>query len=111
MAATTLDKVSIRGIVCSLPGAPLRLEELCTRLDADELEKVKKTVGLSQLYRVKPGQTAGDLCVAAAEKLLTDLAWDRESVDAVIMVTQTPDHFSQQLHALCMENSHYPRTV
>jgi 3-oxoacyl-[acyl-carrier-protein] synthase-3 len=33
-----------------------------------------------------------DICFAAADRLLNDLAWPRESVDALIFVSQTPDY-------------------
>ena len=34
-----------------------------------------------------------DLCLAAAKDLLSGLQWPAESIDAAIMVTQTPDYF------------------
>ena len=33
---------------------------------------------------------SSDLCAAAAEHLLDMLQWERDSVDCLIMVTQTP---------------------
>ncbi|EBK2059949.1 hypothetical protein AAL85_24445 [Salmonella enterica subsp. enterica serovar Typhi] len=48
--------------------------------------------GVQTVYRVQPGQTTSDLCFAAAEKLLTDLKWDRSSIDGVVFISQTPDY-------------------
>lgn len=36
--------------------------------------------------------TTSDLCCAAAERLMSDLNWDRKDIDAVIFVSQTADY-------------------
>lgn len=50
-------------------------------------------MGLKNLYRSTVLQTAGDLCIAAARRLLEGLRWDPASIDGIFFVTQTPDHF------------------
>lgn len=58
-------------------------------------EEVKKVVALAG---VKSRRLAGDsicssdLCTAAADKILNSLGWERHSVGALIMVTQSPDY-------------------
>lgn len=42
--------------------------------------------------RLSESLTISDLCVPAAQQLLADLGWQKESEDALIMVTQTPDY-------------------
>lgn len=94
MASTTLAGAAMRGIVCAVPGDPIDVATLGTAFDAADVEKIKTTVGLARLHRVRPGQTAGDLCAAAARELLDRLGWDPQSVDGLLMVTQNPDHFA-----------------
>jgi 3-oxoacyl-[acyl-carrier-protein] synthase-3 len=36
---------------------------------------------------------SSDLCLAAANRVLNSLGWERESIGALIMVTQSPDYF------------------
>jgi 3-oxoacyl-[acyl-carrier-protein] synthase-3 len=36
--------------------------------------------------------TTSDLCVPAAEQLITDLSWDKKEIDAVVFVSQTHDY-------------------
>lgn len=93
MASTKFEQVAVRGVVTAVPGDPIDIRQLGGAFDAGEVEKIAKTVGLAHVHRVDTRTTAGDLCVAAAERLLADLDWPRESVDGIIMVTQTPDHF------------------
>ncbi|MBA3888905.1 MAG: ketoacyl-ACP synthase III [Gemmatimonadaceae bacterium] len=92
MARTQNRNVAIRGVVCAVPGEPLQVAEIGKHFGESDVQKIAKTVGLETVHRVAPGQTAGDLAVQAAERLLADLGWERESIDGVIMVTQTPDH-------------------
>lgn len=76
-----------------VPGNPMNIREVPSTLTAEEIEKVGATVGLKNLYRTAVLQTAGDLCIAAARRLLEGLQWDAASIDGIFFVTQTPDHF------------------
>lgn len=59
-------------------------------------EEVRKVTGMAGVSsRRMAGETicSSDLCIAAAQRLLDRLEWPADSIDAVIMVTQTPDYF------------------
>jgi 3-oxoacyl-[acyl-carrier-protein] synthase III len=49
--------------------------------------------GVAERRVADAGLCSTDLCFDAAETLLESLRWPRESVDGLIMVTQTPDYF------------------
>jgi 3-oxoacyl-[acyl-carrier-protein] synthase-3 len=49
--------------------------------------------GVSERRIADASTTSADLCFDAAEALLNELEWPRESIDGLIMVTQTPDYF------------------
>lgn len=59
----------------------------------EQFAKIKKTIGLNERRVAAKGTTAADLCEHAGKKLLNDLQCDPASVNALICVTQTPDHF------------------
>lgn len=59
-------------------------------------EEIRKVTGMAGVAaRRLAGDTvcSSDLCVAAAQRALARLDWKPESVDALIVVTQTPDYF------------------
>jgi 3-oxoacyl-[acyl-carrier-protein] synthase-3 len=60
--------------------------------DSRNLAKLKGLMGLDQRYVAAQSTTAGDLCYQAAEQLLSANLSKREEIEAVIMVTQTPDY-------------------
>ena len=63
-----------------------------TWISRKERESLIKNIGV-ETRRVAPrGVTAADLCVAAAERLLENLNWDRREIELLIFVSQSPDH-------------------
>jgi len=60
--------------------------------DAAQIERIARTVGLEARSIAAQGVTALDLCEKAARRLLDKLAVDPTSIDALVFVTQTPDH-------------------
>lgn len=65
---------------------------LAAGLDRAVLERTAQTIGLRHRQVAAPGITALDLCADAAERLLAASRVERATIDAVIFVTQTPDH-------------------
>lgn len=60
--------------------------------DAGQVDRIARTVGLEKRSIAAPGVTALDLCEKAARRLLAKLDVDASSIDAIVFVTQTPDH-------------------
>jgi 3-oxoacyl-[acyl-carrier-protein] synthase-3 len=84
--------VAVRGIVSALPHRRVTNEVFLERFGEGPVADVVKMVGVEARYWVDESQTTADLCQAAAERLLERLAWTADSVDALIFVSQTPDH-------------------
>ena len=53
--------------------------------------KIVASTGIKNRYIASPETCTSDLCAAAAEKLFDETSITRESIDAVVFVTQTPD--------------------
>jgi 3-oxoacyl-[acyl-carrier-protein] synthase-3 len=83
---------AIRGIVSAVPSRRFDNVEDTSGFTAEEVRKVVGMAGVK--YRRLAGESvcSSDLCQAAAESLLEKVGWERDSVDALIMVTQSPDY-------------------
>ncbi len=57
----------------------------------DKARDIEKMTGVRERRRVNDDETTADLCQRAAERLLDQLGWARDSVDALFFITQTPD--------------------
>lgn len=91
---SSLSNVRLAGLAVTT-GSVVRdyvADGLAAGLDRAALERTAKTVGLRERRIAAPGVTALDLCSDAAARLLAELSLDASSIDAVIFVTQTPDH-------------------
>ena len=86
-----LPAVRMRGVVSVTPERRLTNADFVERLGEDVVRDVTKMVGVETRYWVPPGQTTSDLCLIAGERLLKQLDWAPDSVDALIFVSQTPD--------------------
>ena len=58
----------------------------------EEAGVFNNTVGIKQRHIAPEDVCASDLCFAAAEQLLADLKWERESVDILIFESVTGDY-------------------
>lgn len=91
MAFFSIPHVAVKGISAAVPQQRVSNFDLPYE-DGDALEKLISTLGIEERRISHSNQCASDLCVAAVEKLLAALHWDRSEIDAVFFVTQTPDH-------------------
>ena len=57
-----------------------------------EAAKVIASTGIERRRIASADVTASDLCQRAAEKLLTELKWDKSEIDCLIFVSQTHDY-------------------
>lgn len=81
----------IAGIVSCLPPRILDNEYFEEQF-GEGVAEVTKMTGVLKRHRADENITTSDLCEAAAERLLEKLEWERESVDGLIFVTQSPDY-------------------
>ena len=85
--------VALKGVVCAVPGEPIGNDKFAKVFGEKAVGEIIKMIGVQTRYWAAPNQTTADLCFVAAERLLARLEWSADSIDALIFVTQTPDHF------------------
>lgn len=89
----TLHNVRIAGLRTAVPTCEIRLENE-TEFYAGSAKKVARLhsmLGMECRRVCPPGVTASDLCAHAAQALLASDPAMRESIDALIFVSQAPD--------------------
>lgn len=93
MAAGRVNQVRIAGIASAVPERVLTLEDDARVFGQTEIDRISQNIGVQRRHVVNGTTCTSDLCYAAAERLLDELGWQRDSIDALIFVTQTPDYF------------------
>lgn len=92
MAFLEFKNVRIAGIAAGVPKRKVcNLDIKDISADYDSAAFVETTGVLER--RLDEELTTSDLCVAAAEKLISDLGWDKAEVDGLIFVSQTTDYY------------------
>ena len=94
MANLEYSHCRIAGISVSVPERVRRSEEFTDFIGEEGVDKFIKTVGIVQGHICDEQMTCSDLCADAAERLMTDLDIDRQSIDALLFVSQTPDYIA-----------------
>ena len=89
--SATARGARIAGIVSCLPSQVIENAAYEEQFGSDVAEVTKMT-GVKRRHRAPENVTTADLCEAAAVRLLEGLGWERDSVDGIILVTQSPDY-------------------
>lgn len=91
MAFLEIPNVSIKGLSACVPKSVLENKHYRGFL-ADEADKIIETIGIERRRIAGEEICASDLCFHAAEKLISDMNWDRSDIDCLVLITQTPDY-------------------
>jgi 3-oxoacyl-[acyl-carrier-protein] synthase-3 len=91
MAFLEVKNVRIAGISACVPQEIEENRTLPLFSSEEEAEKFIASTGIERRHTSRKHLTS-DLCFFAAEKLISDLGWDKQDIDALIFVTQGPDY-------------------
>src|SRR5437868_10256048 len=92
MGLSTLHNVRFAGMASCVPKRVLSNLEDCPPKMRSERERLVRNIGIHNRRICAEWQCFSDLAFDATEKLLEELQWQREEVDALIVVTQSPDY-------------------
>jgi 3-oxoacyl-[acyl-carrier-protein] synthase-3 len=92
MSVLTVNNVSLKGVAACVP-ADVYYNLDYTHVTRDERELFIKSTGIKERRVAKAGMSTSDLCFEPAKQLIEKLNWNKEDIDIVIMVTQSPDYF------------------
>jgi 3-oxoacyl-[acyl-carrier-protein] synthase-3 len=92
MAIVKYKNVEISAISACVPKNVSSNHELISMMSEEEVEKVINSIGIKEKRIADKDVCASDLCFKAAERLLEDNQTDKDEIDALIFVSQTPDY-------------------
>ena len=92
MAQITVEHIKIDSIYSCVPKDTVKTNDypLFTETEASLFER---TTGIFERRVASNELTCSDLCYNAALNLLNDMSIDREEIDILIFVSQSPDYF------------------
>lgn len=91
MAFFKIENVAIRGIAACVPK---KIEENVGLdfISSEEIDNVIKATGIKRRHIAEEGTTCSDLCTQAFSKLLEELEWEKDSIDALAYLSVVHDY-------------------
>ena len=91
MAYWEIKNVALRGVTGTVPNHAVKTADfdLFTQEEADTFDN---TVGIKNRYIGSDDICSSDLCFDAAERLLAELRWERDSIDVLVFGSVTGDY-------------------
>lgn len=86
----SFKNLKIAGFAAGVPKTVIRSEDAIHSADYDAASFIE-TTGIKE-RRISNDFTTSDLCCAAAERLISDLGWDKSEIDILIFVSQNADY-------------------
>ena len=92
MAFLTFNNIAIRAIAACVPPKRVFSRDLSYLIPKEDIEKIINSIGIKERREAEKDVCSSDLCFKATEQLLEDNCIDRNSIDALIFLSQTPDY-------------------
>lgn len=110
MALVKISNVCVRGVSAC---APSMVEDNIKYpfYDKGEFERIFPTIGIERRHILKKGQTCADLALKAAEKLLKDLEWEKETIDLLVFCSPSRDFILPDTACLIQSKMGLPKTT
>lgn len=110
MAYWEIKNVAVRGVTGTVPNHPVKSADLpfFTKEEADTFDA---TVGIKNRYIASEDVCASDLCFDAAERLITGLGWEKESIDVLLFASVTGDYKTPPTSAILQDRLGLPTST
>lgn len=92
MAILTYKGVGITAMSAAVPHTVINNYEYTKYFPKEQVKEVVDKIGIFERRFADENTCSSDLCYAAAEKLLKDNNINREEIDLLVFISQTPDY-------------------
>lgn len=87
----TFPNLAIRGIAAALPKDTLDISALGKKFGDNEVKRIMASTGIKSIHIANNDMKLSDLCLTASTHLLNSLNITADSIDAIVVVSQTHD--------------------
>src|SRR5512133_1172371 len=92
MAKLSFSGIGISGLSAAVPRTVIKNYDHDIWFKKDEIAAIVDKTGVIERRFADENTCSSDLCFAAAEKLISDMNINREEIDLLIFISQTPDY-------------------
>lgn len=91
MAHWNIKNVALRGVTGTVPAHSVKTADF-SFFTQEEADTFDATVGIKNRYIASDDVCTSDLCFDAAERLIAELGWEKESIDVLLFGSVTGDY-------------------
>ena len=92
MAFIQYEGVGIAAMAAAVPRRVIKNREYTDVFSQEEANEIVDKTGIEERRFADEETCSSDLCLAAAEKLISDNSINREEIDLLVFISQTPDY-------------------
>jgi 3-oxoacyl-[acyl-carrier-protein] synthase III len=92
MALLSFNNTGITGIAAAVPKQVINNYEHDKWFKKEDILEIIDKIGVKERRFADEKTCSSDLCFAAAEKLISDMKINREEIDLLVFISQTPDY-------------------
>lgn len=92
MTLLTFDKVGIVAIAAAVPKNKIINRKYTEYFPEEDVSEIVDKTGIEERRFAEAGTCSSDLVFFAAERLITDLKINKEEIDLLVFISQTPDY-------------------
>lgn len=111
MAFLYFKGVGITAMAGAVPSTIVDNYKYTEFFPAEQVKEVVDKIGIYQRRFADQNTCSSDLCFAAAEKLITDNNIDRNDIDLLVFISQTPDYRMPATSVLLQERLGLPNST
>lgn len=110
MAKWRIQNVRLAGVSLCVPENVVYTKDISV-FTKEEAEVFNNTVGIKERRIADESITASDMCQKAAQKLIEELGWEKDSVDVLIFESVTGDYRTPPTSTLLQDRMGLPDTT
>lgn len=111
MAIISCKNIGISALAACVPSRVIDNYKYTEFFPEEDVKKVVDKIGVRERRFVDEKTCASDLCFAAAEKLIADNNINRDEIDLVVFISQTPDYRMPATSILLQDRLGLPKTT
>jgi 3-oxoacyl-[acyl-carrier-protein] synthase-3 len=111
MALLSFDNVGISGMAAAVPGHVINNYDYDLYFKKEDIVEIVDKIGVKERRFADENTCASDLCYAAAEKLIAGMNINREEIDLLLFISQTPDYRMPATSVLLQERLQLPTST
>jgi len=111
MGLLSFNRVGISGLAAAVPRHTINNYEHDLYFKKEEIKEVVDKIGVRERRFADENTCSSDLCFAAADKLIRAMNINRQEIDLLIFISQTPDYRMPATSVLLQERLQLPTST